>query len=117
MFHAYVEHSQVKTVMGRRDASSSSAITAFSSAPAHSRAVRGGSFSRTGRGPSGWTEAGPGPGAYQCVEQASQATLHSQPAFTFSSGRSARTCVSFCERLAECATSAVIQCVVGMYRS
>ena len=82
-----------------RDAPSSSAMAALSSAPAHSRAVRGGSFSRTGRGPSGWTEAGPGPGAYQRVEQASRATLHSQPAFTFSSGCSARTCVSSCQIL------------------
>ncbi|KAL3149168.1 hypothetical protein ABBQ32_002001 [Trebouxia sp. C0010 RCD-2024] len=66
-------------------------MTAFSRSPAHLRGVRGGSFSRTGRGPSGWTEAGPGPGAYQRVEQALQATLQSQPAFSFSSGRNART--------------------------
>lgn len=97
--HACVEHSQDATVVGCRDASSSSAMAALSSGPAHARAVRGGSFSRTGRGPSGWTEAGPGPGAYQRVEQASRATLHSQPAFTFSSSRSARTCVSSCQIL------------------
>lgn len=78
------------------------ATTAFTPLPAHSRAVRGGSFSRTGRGPSGWTEASPGPGAYQCVEQASQATLQSQPAFSFSSGRNARTCMPPAGLLASC---------------
>lgn len=86
-----------------------------SSTSAHPRAVRGGSFSRTGRGSSGWIEAGPGPGAYQRVDQASRATLHSQPAFSFSSGRNARTRVPSSRLLAEWVVSAWVQNVVGMW--
>ncbi|KAL0055226.1 hypothetical protein WJX82_009017 [Trebouxia sp. C0006] len=67
------------------------ATTASASTPVHPRTVRGGSFSRTGRGSGGWVEAGPGPGAYQSVEKAVGVTLQSQPAYTFGSGRNVRS--------------------------
>lgn len=71
-----------------------SALTTFTSPPMQQRNVRGGSFSTTGRSQTGWTEAGPGPGAYQRVEHATQATLLSQPAYSFGSGRHGRVCRS-----------------------
>ncbi len=67
-------------------------MTALASTAMHQRAVRGGSFSRTGRGSGGWVEAGPGPGAYQSVEKAVGVTLQSQPAYSFGSGRNVRSC-------------------------
>ncbi len=67
-------------------------MTALATSPMQQRVVRGGSFSKTGRGSAGWGEVGPGPGAYQSVEKATGATLQSQPAYTFGSGRNGRTC-------------------------
>ncbi|DBA77331.1 TPA: Outer dense fiber protein 3 [Trebouxia sp. C0005] len=67
------------------------ARTALASTSIHPHAVRGGSFSRTGRSAGGWVEVGPGPGAYQSVEKAAGVMLQSQPAYSFGSGRNVRS--------------------------
>ena len=89
--------------------------TALTSTPGQQRIVKGGSFSRTGRGQSGWTEGGPGPGAYQRVEQASAGTLPSRPAYTFGSGRDGRTCRLLCCACSSAACNHVVALQLWRY--